>query len=300
MAKYIVTGGAGFIGSHIVDALVDRGDSVCIIDDLSGGSRDNVNKKAALYEVDIRNRVAIRKIMSGADGIFHLAALARVQPSILDPWLTNDVNIDGTLAVLLEARDVGVKSFVYSASSSAYGDAVVLPAGEDLLPRPLSPYGLQKYVGEHYTRLFSLLYGMQTVSLRYFNVYGPRAKVDGSYSLVVSKFLAQRSRGEPMTVAGDGTNTRAYTHVRDVVRANLLAMEMKKVGKGEVINIGGNKEYSVLDIVGMIGGPITNIEKRVEPKRTLADTSRAKTLLDWQPTIDFEDGIAEMKRLYSL
>src|SRR3989344_1298965 len=284
MAKYIVTGGAGFIGSHIVDALVDRGDSVCIIDDLSGGSRDNVNKKAAIYEVDIRNRVAIRKIMSGADGIFHLAALARVQPSILDPWLTNDVNIDGTLAVLLEARDVGVKSFVYSASSSAYCDAVVLPAGEDLLPRPLSPYGLQKYVGEHYTRLFSLLYGMQTVSLRYFNVYGPRAKVDGSYSLVVSKFLAQRSRGEPMTVAGDGTNTRAYTHVRDVVRANLLAMEMKKVGKGEVINIGGNKEYSVLDIVGMIGGPITNIEKRVEPKRTLADTSRAKTLLDWQPT----------------
>lgn len=300
MAKYIVTGGAGFIGGHIADALIDRGDEVHIVDDMSGGSLDNVNKKATLHKVDIRDRAGLKAVMKGAEGVFHLAALARVQPSIQDPWTSNDVNINGTLAVLLEARDAGVKKFVYSASSSAYGDAEVLPANEQLLPKPLSPYGLQKYVGEHYARLFSLLYGMQTVSLRYFNVYGPRARTDGAYSLVVAKFLSQRASGIPMTIAGDGTNTRAYTHVRDVVRANLLAMEMKKVGKGEVINIGGNKEYSVNDIAKMVGGDTTKIEARIEPKRTLPDTSRAKELLGWEPKISFEEGIAELKKSFNL
>ena len=298
MGKYVVTGGAGFIGGHIVDALIARGDKVAVIDNLSGGDLAVVNKKADFHKLDIRDREEIKPIFVGAKGVFHLAALARVQPSIVDPWTTNDVNVNGTLAVLLAARDAGVKRFVYSASSSAYGDAEVLPAHEGLLPKPMSPYGLQKYVGEHYTRLFSLLYGMQTVSLRYFNVYGPRAKTDGAYSLVIGRFLSQRKKGEPMTVAGDGTNTRAYTHVNDVVRANLLAMSSQKVGSGEVLNIGGSKEYSVNDIAKMIGGPTTQIASRVEPKRTLADISRAKSLLGWEPEISLEDGLPELKKFY--
>lgn len=300
MAKFVVTGGAGFIGSHVTDALIEKGHEVAVLDNLDGGLKENINPKATLHKFDIRDREGIKKVFEGAHGVFHLAAMARVQPSIQDPWTTNDVNVNGTLSVLLAARDAGVKRFVYSASSSAYGDAEVLPANEQLLPRPLSPYGLQKYVGEHYTRLFSYLYGMETVSLRYFNVYGPRARTDGAYALVIVKFLGQRKRGEPMSIAGDGTNTRAYTHVRDVVRANILAAESPKVGKGEVINIGGTKEWSVNQIAGFIGGPSTNVEARIEPKRSLADISRAKELLGWQPTIELPEGIAELKKLWGI
>lgn len=298
--KSIVTGGAGFIGSHIVDALVERGDEVHVIDNLSGGKRERVNPKAQFHEKDIRNFDEIAPVFSGADLVFHLAALPRVQPSIIDPRTTHDVNVTGTLNVLVASRDAKVKRVVYSASSSAYGDQPIMPVREDMPANPLSPYGLQKYIGELQCRLFSVVYGMETISLRYFNVYGPGASADGAYALVVGKFLDQRSKGEPMTIVPDGTQSRDFTHVADVVRANLLAAESPNVGKGEVINIGGGYDHSVLEVAKLIGGPTAFAEPRLEPKRTLADISKAKTLLDWEPTIDFKEGIEELKKMYGI
>ncbi|MBI4224868.1 MAG: NAD-dependent epimerase/dehydratase family protein [Candidatus Sungbacteria bacterium] len=298
--KSIVTGGAGFIGSHVVDALVSRGDEVHVIDNLSAGKRERVNPKAQLHEKDIRNFDEIAPIFVGADLVFHLAALPRVQPSIIDPRTTHDVNVTGALNVLVASRDSQVKRVVYSASSSAYGDQDSMPLREDMPASPLSPYGLQKYIGELQCRLFSVVYGMETVSLRYFNVYGPGAAADGAYSLVIGKFLDQRSKGEPMTVVPDGTQSRDFTHVRDVVRANLLAAESSKVGKGEVINIGGGHDHSVLEVAALIGGPTVFVEPRLEPKRTLADITKAKTLLGWEPTIDFKQGIEELKKMHGI
>jgi nucleoside-diphosphate-sugar epimerase len=200
----------------------------------------------------------------------------------------------------MASRESGARRFIYSASSSAYGDQEIFPTKESLLPKPLSPYGLQKYIGEHYARLFSLLYGLETLSLRYFNVYGPRASADGAYALVIAKFLKQRLNGEALTIVPDGSQSRAYSHVKDVVRANILAMESKKVGKGEVINIGGRKDWSVNDIAGMIGGPTVFVEPRVEPRRSLPDVTLAKELLGWEPTIELPGGIAGLKEEYKI
>ncbi len=294
--KYIVTGGAGFIGSHIVDALIERGDEVHIIDDLSGGVKENVNPKAVFHEVDIRKADQIEKIFEGANGVFHLAALPRVQYSIEHPIETNDVNISGTVNVIEAARKAKVKRIVYSASSAAYGDQSVMPLIETMLPMPKSPYGIQKYIGEHFMRNWSDIYGIETVSLRYFNVYGSRQSSEGAYALVIARFLKQRKEGQKMTITGDGLQTRDFTHVRDVVRANLLAMESKNVGKGEVMNIGGGKNYSVLDIAKMIGGDYEFVEARIEPRNTLADTTRAKELLGWEAKEDFEKAIEELKK----
>lgn len=298
--KSIVTGGAGFIGSHVVDALVERGDDVHVIDNLIAGKREQVNLKATFHEKDIRNFDEIAPIFAGADLVFHLAALPRVQPSIIDPRTTHDVNVTGSLNVLLAARDAKVKRVVYSASSSAYGDPDVMPMQEDMPASPMSPYALQKYVGELQCRLFSRIYGMETVSLRYFNVYGPRAATDGAYALVIGKFLSQRSRGEILSIVPDGTQSRDFTHVRDIVRANLLAAESPKVGKGEVINIGGGSDHSVLEVASLIGGPTTFTDPRLEPKRTLADITKAQALLGWQPAVDFKEGIEELKRVYGI
>lgn len=298
--KSIVTGGAGFIGSHIVDALVERGDDVHVIDNLVAGKRERVNPKANFHEKDIRDFDAIAPLFADAHVVFHLAALPRVQPSIMDPRTTHDVNVTGTLNVLVAARDAKVKRTVYSASSSAYGDQDTMPLHEEMTANPLSPYGLQKYVGELQCRLFSKVYGMETVSLRYFNVYGPRASTDGAYALVIGKFLDQRSKGQPLTVVPDGTTSRDFTHVADVVRANLLAAESLKVGKGEVINIGGGHDHSVLEVASLIGGPTVFVEPRLEPKRTLADITKAKELLGWEPTVDFKEGIEELKKTYGI
>jgi len=298
--RYIVTGGAGFIGSHIVDALVARGDEVRVIDNLSGGKRERVNPKAIFHEKDIRDFDAVAPLFVNADVVFHCAALPRVQPSIIDPRTTHDVNVTGTLNVLVAARDAKIKRVVYSASSSAYGDQAVMPLQEEMVAHPMSPYGLQKYIGELQCRLFSEIYGTETLSLRYFNVYGPRASSDGAYALVISRFLDQRSRGEPLTIVPPGTASRDFTHVRDAVRANLLAAGSSKVGKGEVINIGGGHDHSVLEVAALIGGPTVFIEPRLEPKRTLADTRKAKELLGWEPTVDFKEGIEELKKMYGI
>ena len=298
--KVIVTGGAGFIGSHLTDALIENGYDVHVVDNLSGGKKDQVNSSAVFHLVDIRDFDLLAPIFKDAQFVFHTAALPRVQPSIQDPRTTHDVNVTGALNVLVAARDAKVKRVVYSASSSAYGNQEKLPLHEDMDARPMSPYGLQKYIGELNCRLFSQIYNLETISLRYFNVYGPRASTEGAYALVIARFLEQRKRGEPLTLVPDGKQSRDFTHVRDVVRANILAAESSNVGKGEVINIGGGRPYSVLEIADLMGGPRVFIESRLEPKHTSADITKAKQLIGWEPQIKFEEGINELKGLYNL
>lgn len=298
--KAVVTGGAGFIGSHLVRALLDKGYEVHSIDNIAGGRvSGRIHQGAEYHEASILDPNT-KPIYRGAAYVFHTAALPRVQFSIQNPYDTHETNVTGTLCVLLAAKEAGVGRVIYSASSSAYGDQPQLPLREWMRANPKSPYALQKHVGEQYCRLFSEVYNLQTVSLRYFNVYGPGADPEGAYALVVAKFIEARKRKEPMPVAGTGENTRDYTHVKDVVRANLLAAESPNVGRGEVINIGAGRNVSVNTIAKLIGGPTTSIAARLEPKDTLADNALAKELLGWEPAISIEEGIAELKRLAEL
>lgn len=290
--KFLVTGGAGFIGSHLVDALIAQGGEVKIIDNLLTGKREYLNPKAEFLKLDIRNLDEIRPHFDRVEAVFHLAALPRIPISIENPAETHAINTAGTLNVLIAARDAGVKKVVYSASSSAYGNQDKLPLREDMPPNPLNPYAVQKYVGEIYCRIFAELYGLKTVSLRYFNVYGPRQHTDGAYAPVMGIFLRQKAAGEALTVTGDGEQTRDFTYVSDVVQANILAYESNRVGKGEVINIGSGKNYSVNAIARLIGGKIFHIPERLgEIKNTLADITLAKKLLGWEPRVDIEEGI---------
>lgn len=296
----IVTGGAGFIGSHLVAVLLAEGYSVKVVDNLLGGKREKVAEGALFFEQDVNDTAELAKVMTDADFVFHLAALPRVQYSIERPIETNRANVDGTVSVLKAAQEAGVARVIYSASSSAYGGQPVMPLTEDMPANPQSPYGLQKYIGELYCRLFSEVYSLQTVSLRYFNVYGSGASAAGAYALVIAKFLQQRALGEPMTITGDGMQTRDFTHVRDVVRANMLAAQSGRVGKGEVINIGAGQNASIARVAELIGGPIEYVPARLEPHDTLADNALAKKLLDWEPNVSLEDGIAELKKEFGL
>lgn len=297
MKRAVVTGGAGFIGSHLVSELVSRGFDVHVVDNYAGGKReDRMNPKATYHEVDIRDYDKLAPIVAGAEYVFHEAALPRVQFSIEHPQETFSVNVNGLVSVLRASHEGKVRRVVYAASSSAYGDQETLPLSEDLPAQPKSPYGLQKYIGELSCRLWSDVYGLSTVSLRYFNVYGPGFDPNGPYALVIGKFLLQKSQGKPLTITGDGTHTRDFTNVRDIVAANMLAMESSNVGKGEVINIGAGRNVSINDVAKIIGGPSVHVEPRLEPAHTLADTTRAKTLLGWKPTVKLEDGIAELKK----
>lgn len=303
MAKYIVTGGAGFIGSHVTDMLIDRGDEVHIVDNFLTGKRERLNPKAILHEEDIRNFEKLAPLFAGAAGIFHSAAQPRMQYSIAEPRLTNDINITGTLNVLLAARDSGVKRVVYSASSSAYGAKNPMPLSEDMVPGPIIPYAIQKRVGEQYCEMASRFYGLETASLRYFNVYGPRqtTAVDGPYATVIGIFLEQRKNGKPMTVVPDGTQRRDFTHVRDIARGNLLAMESPNVGQGEIINLGTGENQSVIEVAELIGGAWEfTAPRQGEVHDTLADNRKAKELISWEPKITFKDGIAELKKIAGL
>lgn len=299
--KAVIAGGAGFIGSHLVDALVVKGMDVHVVDNYAGGKReDRLNPKATYHEIDIRDYEKLAPVVKGATYVFHEAALPRVQFSIENPELTNSVNIGGTVSVLRAAQEGGVKRVIYAASSSAYGDQPTLPLTETMPAQPKSPYGLQKYVGELYCRVWAQVFKLETVSLRYFNVYGPRFDPEGAYALVIGRFLKQRRAGEPMTITGDGTQTRDFTHVSDVVRANILAAESPNVGKGEVLNIGAGNNKSINEIAQLIGGPAVHVEPRLEPHDTLADITLAKKLLGWEPTVKLEDGIAELKRAWNI
>jgi len=296
MEKIIVTGGAGFIGSHIVDRLIAEGYEVHIIDNLSSGKREHVNEKAVLHIVDIRDNTKLLPIFKDAKYVFHEAAYPQVQYSIENPIETHDINVNGLLNILEACRLSGVKRLIFAASSAAYGNQDTLPLVETMEARPLSPYGAHKYIGEVYCKLWAELYGLETVSLRYFNVYGPRQSFDGAYSSVIAKFINLRTLGKPLTITGDGEQTRDFVNVIDIARANILAMKSNAVGKGEVINIGGTNKTSVNYIAELIGGPTEYIDARIEPRETLADISKAKELLNWQPSINLEDGIKELKK----
>jgi nucleoside-diphosphate-sugar epimerase len=291
--KAAVVGGAGFIGSNLVDALVERGDDVIVVDNLSTGYRRNLNPAAPLHEIDIAvESDRLTSALVGREVVFLTAALARVPRSIEDPVGTHAVNVTGSLRVLKAAVDAGVRRVVYSSSSSVYGDQPTLPLTEDMPPAPLNPYACQKYMGEIYARNFSRVYGLETVCLRYFNVYGPRQVTEGAYRLVISIFMDQRARGEPMTVHGDGEQTRDFTWVGDVVRANILAALSDQVGQGEPINVGAGAEVSINRVAELIGGPVVHVPPRGFDERfKRAGIDRARRLLGWEPRVHIEEGI---------
>jgi UDP-glucose 4-epimerase len=287
----LVTGGSGFIGSNLVDALIGCGLRVRTIDNFSTGNRAQVNPEAELVESDIRNAKEIKPAFAGVDCVFHVAALPRVPLSIEMPLETHMVNVVGTLNVLTAAREEGVRRVVYSGSSSVYGDQPRLPLREDMCPNPLNPYALQKLTGEQYARMFHNFYGLQTLTLRYFNVFGPRMATEGAYLTVISVFLRARREGSELTIHGDGEQTRDFTHVHDVVTANLLAMDCA-VADGRPINIGQGHNVSVNRIAQMIGGRKVYLPPRPgDARHTLADFSAAERILGWRPAVSTEDGI---------
>lgn len=299
--KAAVVGGAGFIGSNLVDALVARGEDVVVVDNLSTGYARNLNPAAPLHQIDIAvDSEQLTSALNGREVVFLTAAMARVPRSIEDPLGTHAVNVTGALRVLKAAVDAGVRRVVYSSSSSVYGDQPTLPLTEDMVPGPLNPYACQKLMGEIYARNFSHIYGLQTVCLRYFNVYGPRQVTEGTYRLVISIFMDQRRMGQPMTIHGDGEQTRDFTWVGDVVRANILAAESDRVGAGEPINVGAGAEVSVKRVAEFIGGPVVHVPPRGFDERfKRAGIERARELLGWQPEVHIEEGIRRVLELQS-
>jgi UDP-glucose 4-epimerase len=297
--KCLVTGGAGFIGSHLVDRLVKDGHEVVIIDDLSTGNKENLNSNAVWNNMDIGLSTTppyLEKIMNGVDVVFHLAAKARVQPSIEDPISFNRANVDGTLHLLHACKVAGVKRFVFSSSSSVYGNAKQLPTTEECELNPISPYALQKAIGEQYCKLFSEVYNLSTVCLRYFNVYGDRMSLDGAYRLVIPIFAQQKLDGESLTINGDGKQRRDFTHVDDVIEANIKTGFSKMDFNGDAFNIGNGDNRSVNQIAEMIGGDVVNLESVIEPKETLAGIGKANFVLNWKPNNKIEDWIKTYKK----
>ena len=294
--KYVVTGGCGFIGSHIVDHLVELGHEVVVIDDLSTSTGRVINREATLVNGSVTALDLVTSVTEGADCVFHTAAWARVPRSVDDPIGTHEVNVNGTLNVLQAARENGVGRVVYSSSSSVYGDQETHLMREGMTPNPMSPYALHKLIGEQYGSMFARLFGMSVVSLRYFNVYGPCQTASGAYALVIPHFLKLRFEGRPLTVYGDGIQTRSYTHVSDVVRANVLAACADlPTGENIVLNIGSEEETSVNEIAAMIGGEVEHVvpnpRSRFEEFRKSAGVSEAWNVLGWGPTVPLSEGI---------
>jgi nucleoside-diphosphate-sugar epimerase len=286
--KAVVVGGAGFIGSHLVDRLVEDGHDVLVLDNLSSGNMRNVNKKAQFYQLDIAlvPVSALTAAFRGAEVVFHLAARARVQPSLEYPVAYHEVNVTGTLHCLQAARLAGVQRFVFSSSSSVYGmQSVEKPLDESTDPNPASPYAVQKLMGEQYCEMYSMLYGLKTVALRYFNVYGERMQPDGAYAMAIPTFLRQRRAGQPLTIYNTGNQRRDFTYVGDVVEANLLAATVDG-NSGLVFNIGSGTNVSVNELADIVGGERIHAGHRLEPYFTLADNTLARELLGWEPTMD--------------
>lgn len=284
--KHAVIGGAGFIGHHIVNKLIERGDEVIVIDNLSTGYIENVHEKARFHHFDIIDNVAVKVItdlLHDVDTVYLTAALARVQPSMDDPITFNKVNVEGVLNVLEAARHAKVRRVVYSASSSVYGETSIFPTPETTPDSPLSPYALQKYIGEQYCRLYSQIFGLDTVSLRYFNVYGEGMPLEGAYRTVLSIFGEQYKNNKPLTYTNDGKQLRDFTYVGDVVSANILAGDYSESLNGDVFNVGNGNNYSVNDVMSMFGGPTEFLENRIEPSCTLADNSKLRNKFGWEP-----------------
>ena len=299
--KVVVTGGAGFIGSNLVDRLINDGHNVKVIDNLSTGNPKNVNPKATTYVYDICDYEKIKPLFQGVDVVFHLAAMARVQPSIENPIEFHKTKVNGTHNLLVAARDSGVKRFVFSSSSSVYGDVEEkdLPTSEKSELNPMSPYALHKLIGEQYCKLFSDLYGMETVSLRYFNVYGERQPTEGAYCLVMGIFAGQLLNDEPMTINGDGEQRRDFTYVGDVVEANIKAGFNAKLPifpcKGDIFNIGASDNHSVNDVADLLDGDRIHRDPVIEPRVTKANNDKARDIIDWKPTQDFSEWVSGWK-----
>ncbi len=294
--RCVVTGGCGFIGSHIVDALIREGYDVAVLDDFSTSNREYLNPAAELVEGSVADAEVVRSATEGATWVFHLAALARVQQSVDDPIGTHAINVNGTLNVLQAARENGLERVIVSSSSSVYGDQDTHLMTEDLPANPMSPYGLHKLIGEQYADLFATLFGVQVVSLRYFNVYGPRQSAEGAYALVIPHFLRLRDEGKPLTIYGDGQQTRDYVHIDDVVRANMHAASSElPAGRAVALNVGSGEETSVNEIAEMVGGEVEHIipnpRGAFEELRKCADMSRAKSVISWEPRIRLAEGI---------
>ncbi len=298
--KALVTGGAGFIGSHIVDALVERGWSVRVLDDLSSGRRENLthlDRRIEFIQGDIRDRAIVERSVGGVEVVFHQAALRSVPKSFDNPSLYNDVNVSGTLTVLMAARAAGVRRVVVASSSSVYGDTERLPQRESDPAEPISFYAASKLACELYCRVFSGWGGLETVALRYFNVFGPRQSLENRYAVVVPKFIVSLLRNEPPPINGDGSQSRDFTYVTNVVAANLLAGSVAGVS-GRVFNIAAGEGYTVLEvaqrlnkILGKAIAPVHLAERPGDVRRTRADITQAASLLGFQPEVDFEEGL---------
>ena len=294
----LVTGGAGFIGSHLVEHLLADGHKVVVLDNFSGGKMENLdrvkdNPRLTINRADVTNYSEIKKFFNGVRWVFHLAALADIVPSIQHPLKYHAANVDGTISVLEAARKAGVKRFVYAASSSCYGIPDEFPTPEEAPSNPMYPYALTKYLGEQYVLHWEKVYKLPCVSLRLFNVYGPRARTSGTYGAVFGVFLAQKLNGKPFTVVGDGTQKRDFTFVTDAVRAFIGTV--KSDIQGEILNVGSGNTYTVNSLVNLLRGDVIYIPKRPgEPDCTFADIRKIKRVLNWHPRVNFEEGIRIM------
>jgi nucleoside-diphosphate-sugar epimerase len=306
MATYLVTGGAGFIGSHLSEELVRRGHRVRVADSLITGKRSNLDhiKGIEFLEGDLADIDVAHKAVDGCEYVLHQAAIPSVPRSVKDPLTSNRANVDATLNVLLASRDAGVKRLVFAASSSAYGDTPTLPKHENMPTNPLSPYALQKVIGEDYLRLFTRLYGLETVSIRYFNVFGPRQDPSSPYSGVISVFATALLENRPPTIFGDGNQTRDFTYVANVVDGVLRACEAPRAS-GEIINVatGGRISLNQLfeEMRKLVGGTLTPVYE--EPRKgdvrdSQADITKARELLDYEPTVSFEEGLRKTIEWY--
>jgi len=307
MAAYLVTGGAGFIGANIVHELAGRGERVRVLDNFSTGRRGNlaeVREAIDLVEGDLCDRDACRRAVRGMDYVLHQGAIPSVQRSVDDPFASNDANVNGTLNLLIAARDAGVRRVIYASSSSIYGDAPELPKREEMSPRPKSPYAASKLAAEHYCQVFTQVYGLETVSLRYFNVFGPRQDPTSQYSAVIPLFIKAMLAGERPVVYGDGLQSRDFTYVSNNVEANLLAVAAPDVA-GHVFNIAVGRRYTLLDLIAILNDILgTRIEPVFAPSRpgdvkhSLADVGLARERMGYTVNLDFEAGLEKAVAWY--
>jgi nucleoside-diphosphate-sugar epimerase len=300
MALYLVTGGAGFIGAHLVERLLSQGETVRVLDNLDTGRKENLVhclKKIDFWKGDIRDKKTVKKAMKGVDYVLHIAAQRSVPRSIDDPLSSNEVNVQGTLHVLWWAKETGVRRVVCASSSSVYGNSQAMPLREGYTPSPLSPYAVSKLVGEYYCEVFYKIYGLETVSLRYFNVFGPRQDPHSQYAAVVPLFIEAGLDGRQVEVHWDGRQSRDFTYIENTVNATLLAATVPGIA-GKVFNVGCGKDYSILDLLKtvekIIGKPISytcSEARKGDVRRTLADISLAEKLLGYKVSIGFEEGL---------
>jgi len=301
MARYLVTGAAGFIGSNIVEELVKRGEDVSAVDNFATGRRANIEDllpKIDFVEGDISDRDTAARLVRGVDFVLHQAALPSVPRSVADPMASHQANATGTLNLLLAARDAGVKRFVYASSSSVYGNSPTLPKQEEMPTDPRSPYAVNKLAGEQYCKVFTLVYGLPAVALRYFNVFGPRQDPTSQYAAVIPAFITAMLEGKQPTIYGDGTQSRDFTFVANVVEANLLACEGDRAD-GSAVNIACGERVSLLELVAQINEllgtsiePVFDPERAGDVKHSLADIRRAESILGYRPRVRFKEGLA--------